>query len=55
MCQAKQTADAISAGSSLSTKQNEMKATGPLVVEVVQYDNESRFGCGEVVIFDVSS
>jgi hypothetical protein len=55
MCQANQTAGETFAGPSCDNKQTHIKATGPMVVELVQYDDEFRFGCDEVVTFDVSS
>lgn len=55
MCQANQTAGETFAGPSFSTNQNELKATGPLVVKLKPYDDEARFGFDEVVTFDVSS
>lgn len=54
MFQANQTAGVNSAGPSCSSNQSQQITTGPLVVEVHHYDDESRFGFDRVVSFDVS-
>jgi hypothetical protein len=42
-------------GPAICSTQSETINYGPLVIEVIQYDDEYRFGCAEVVTFDISS
>jgi len=55
MCQANQTFGENIIDPSYCTNLKKQMTTRRLVVEIVQYDDDSRFGCDEVITFDVSS